>query len=399
MEKISVIFLSVPDSLNDEMLRLSANFKLDPSILLPLELEQPADKSSLNLEKLSWENIISGMLRIVTFFSGYNQTNGIHGQKKAIKAGDIITGDEMTTIPVEWIDYYRNFIFTVKPEIYHEFTSASIVKVKNGEFDMALEINAILEALFPGSPGVLLNKALILGDKADALEKSGRSAEKENTLALKAYEEALSAKLVLPDTYFNAAFFFMQRKNFARAKECFSLYIAAEEYDEIPEEKKKQAERIIKEIISGGLDDNSFYEAYECINTGKDNEGLIKIRDFIERRPKVWNGWFLLGWTLRKLGRFSDGIESLRKAVELGGDLSDVRNELAICLMEIGELKAAQSELEHALREDPDNIKIISNLGVLAQRCGNMDEAAAFFRTVLELDENDPIAKHFLTEK
>ena len=128
---------------------------------------------------------------------------------------------------------------------------------------------------------------------------------------------------------------------------------------------------------------------------GNDEEGLNKIREFIERHPKVWNGWFLLGWTLRKLGRFSDGLEALKKASELGGCDCDIRNEMAICLMELGELKEARRELEHALREEPENIKIISNLGVLAMKAGNNGEAAAFFRTVLELDPEDPLAKHY----
>ena len=66
--------------------------------------------------------------------------------------------------------------------------------------------------------------------------------------------------------------------------------------------------------------------------------------------------------------------------------------------MELGDLKGAKRELEHALLNEPDNVKIISNLGVLALKAGNKKEAAAFFRTVLDLDLNDPIAIHFLDE-
>jgi len=76
--------------------------------------------------------------------------------------------------------------------------------------------------------------------------------------------------------------------------------------------------------------------------------------------------------------------------------LSDIRNEMAICFMETGDLKAARKELEAALRDDFENTKIISNLGVLAQKSGNDKEAAAFFRTVLELDPADPLVRHFL---
>jgi Flp pilus assembly protein TadD len=116
----------------------------------------------------------------------------------------------------------------------------------------------------------------------------------------------------------------------------------------------------------------------------------------MERRPLVWNGWFILGWALRLLGRWSDGAAAFRKAIDLGGGNSDTRNELAICLMETGDIPGARRELEAALTEDPENVKIISNLGVLALKNGDREKAAAFFRTVLELDSDDPVAREFL---
>ena len=258
-----------------------------------------------------------------------------------------------------------------------------------------------MEGLFPGSPGILLNKALILESAAAEMERNGHAAERENTKALEAYETALSLEPVLGDTLFNAAFFFMRRRDFARAKDCFSRYVQAAEEPEVPlensaefsDEKIKEAKKILLEI--GCLDDSSFREAYDLINMGEDEKGLSRIRDYIERHPKVWNGWFLLGWALRKQGRYKDSLESFKKALELGGGGSDLKNEMAICLMELGDFKAAKKELEKALREASNDIKIISNLGVLAMKSGDRDKAASYFRTVLELDGDDPLAKHF----
>ena len=375
MEKSSIIFLGVPDSLRDEI-----DFKVNPDIPLPVELG-PGEKS-LDPEKLSWEMIISGMLKV-------------------------ISEPEAAGTPAEWIDYYRGFVLTVKPEIFHEFTGAAIVKTRNGEFGMALEISKVLEGLFPGSPGVLLNKALILEDRAAALERHGHSAETENAEALEAFEAALSARPPLPDTLFNAGFFFMRRRDFARAREYLSEYISEWEESESSEESRQnypvkkinQAKKILSDINSQGLDDPSIREAHECISRGSEEEGLLKIREFIERHPKVWNGWFILGWALRKLERYSDGLEAFKKSLELGGNSGDIQNEMAICLMELGDIKGARRELERALREDAENTKIISNMGVLAMKAGNREEAEAYFRTVLELDPDDPLAKHFLQDR
>jgi len=402
MEKKSVVFLTVPDSLKGEI----KTFDLNPSIPLPVELESPephSEENNVDLTKLSWEMILSGMLRVISAKS----RNIALPCETAFAAGDIVSEPEMTGTPQAWIDYYRGFIFSVKPEIYHEFTSAAIVKTENGDFDMALEISDILQGLFPRSPGVLLNKALILEKRAESLEKNNQGAKKENAEAQEAYQAALSVEPVLPDTLFNAGFFFMRHRDFARAKDCFSRYVSrAEEADnasdnmpgEIPEEKKKQAQKILQEIGGQYLDDDSYREAYDCIIQGNDERGLLKIRGFIEKHPKVWNGWFVLGWALRKLGRYADGLEAFNKASSLGGSSSDTRNETAICLMELGDYKGARKELELALQEDPVNIKIISNLGVLAMKAGKKDEAAGFFRTVLELDPADPLAAHFLAD-
>jgi tetratricopeptide (TPR) repeat protein len=259
----------------------------------------------------------------------------------------------------------------------------------------------------------LLNKALILEGAAAEMEKNGLAAEKENTLALEAYQTALAPEPVLPDALFNAAFFFMRRRDFSRAKDCFSRYVSlAGESENSPDnpaefsvERIGGAKKILLEIA--GLDDSGFREAYDLINRGEDEEGLLKIRDYIERHPKVWNGWFLLGWALRKQGRFGDGLQSFKKALELGGGGSDLKNEMAICLMELGDFKAAKKELEHALRETSNDkitspgaiVKIISNLGVISMKTGDRDKAASYFRTVLELDANDPLAKHFFASQ
>jgi Flp pilus assembly protein TadD len=160
--------------------------------------------------------------------------------------------------------------------------------------------------------------------------------------------------------------------------------------------KQKQAEIIVKNIEKNGLDDENFATACALIRQGQEEKGLPFIREFIEKHPAVWNGWFALGWALRRLGRWQDGAAAFAKAAELDGSLSETRNELAICLMECGDLKSARRELETALRLDPENIKIISNIGVLAMKSGNKNEAAAFFRAALEIDPQDEISKEAL---
>jgi Flp pilus assembly protein TadD len=359
-----LVFLSVPESLRGHVESMAhGDFSINPDIPLPVEI--PEGEEKLNLEELSWEMIVSGMLLVIA------------------------DGKERD----EWINYYRHFVLAVRPSIMGELSEAAIIKAQSGEFDLALEILDTLRGLFPSSPTALLNRALVMEERATALERRDMA---EAAAAFKAAEAAYTTALALhppfPDTSFNAGFFYLGQKDFRRARECFSLYVTISE----DREKTERAQSIIKDIERSGLEDESFTEAYTLIRQGNEEAGMRSIRDFIEKRPSVWNGWFMLGWALRRLGRWEDGAAAFAKAVELGGGGSDTRNELAICLMESGDFQGARRELESALRDDPENIKIISNLGVLALKNGSADEAAAFFRTVLELDPQDPIAKNFL---
>jgi tetratricopeptide (TPR) repeat protein len=368
-----LFFLQVPESLRGQIETgpisgaEGEDFSIDPAIPLPVELAQGETRP--DLERLSWEMLLSGMIRVIA-----DDPAGAH------------------------TDYYRRFVLAVRPDILQEFTGAAIIKARNGDYDLALEILESLEGLFPGAEAVILNRALIREERAElraeALERAGREAEAEtlHEQARAAWEEALALRPVPPGALFNGGFFFMKRRDFNRARECFRAYLPRAENDE----KRDQARALIREIEQGGLDDELFREASALIRTGEPETGLLRIRDFLERHPGVWNGWFILGWGLRRLGRWAEGAASFRKALDLGGNTSDTHNELAICLTELGDLAAARRELETALREDPENIKIISNLGALALKQGNREEAAGFFRTVLELDPEDPLARELL---
>jgi tetratricopeptide (TPR) repeat protein len=360
-----IVFLSVPESVRGQV-ESGGDFVIDPAIPIPVELAP--GETDLDLEQLSWEMILSGMIRVI---------------------GEAPDDEDA--------DYYRRFVLSVKPDILRELTEAALLKADSGDYALALEIMAALTGLFPRSPEVLLNRALILENRADTLARSGREdeAETENAAIHGLYQEVLSLNPPYPNGLFNAGFFFMKLRDFSKAREYFSAYIPLADN----EEKKEKAETLVREIKTRELDDGEFRAAYEYIRRGEEEKGLHKIRSFLERRYDVWNGWFLLGWALRRLGRWEDGAASFGKALELGGDNGDTRNELAICLMELGDYRAARRELETALREDPENIKIISNLGVLALKLGDDDEAAGFFRTVLELSPEDPLAREYLSKK
>ncbi|MDR2518451.1 MAG: tetratricopeptide repeat protein [Spirochaetaceae bacterium] len=359
-----LVFLKVPPSLGKKIKERRGNgFTVDPAVPLPVALAPGA----AGLEGLSFEMIISGILYVLAETPDHKDAG-----------------------------YYRRFVQALKPDILGELSAAAILSARNGDYDAALEITGALGSLFPEDPRVLLNRARILEEKALS-SGGGFAGGAEGGQAREAYQRLLALSPPFPEGVLNAGFFFMKDTNaqdFAAARACFTAYLA---FDGTEAAKREAAQGALEEISRAGerLDDPSFQKARDCLRRADAKGGLAEIRAFLERCPLSWKGWFILGWSLRLLGRWEDGAAALGKAVELGGNTRDVRNERAICLMEAGDIKGARRELEACLRENPEDVKILSNLGALSLKKGDHTEAAGFFRAALDLDPTDPVAQEY----
>ena len=378
MEKGQRVYITVPPELVEKAAKLPAaslsavsrsdalstspSFSIDPSIPLPVEL--PPGETAFAPETLSVEMILSGILRELA-----DNAEGEHAA------------------------YYRALAAALRPGLRAELTGAALAKSENGDHEGALEIAALLEGLCPRHPAVLLARARISGAAENARED--QTANGTGSRAEAAWEAALASPL--SDTLFHAGLYYHARGEYRRAAELLGLYHEGTAEDETEEsgadsEQREKAWELLEEIRRDGLDDENFLEACSLIRGGTEEEGILKARDFLERRPASAKGWFVLGWGLRRLSRWEDGAACFEKAVALGLDNADTKNELALCLIETGRYNEARKELENALRQDPYSVKIISNLGVLALRQGHAAEAEAFFRAALEKDPNDPVA-------
>ncbi len=348
--------------------------KIDASVELPVQKKNLDDPVEEDFSKLSEEQILSGILTVLA----YDKQN-----KNAA--------------------YYRKLITDVRPNIKVELAEAAVLKAKNESWDLAEEIWLALQGIDPDDKAITLNMAIFYDQKADSFRRSSlnEDADAFDDLAHKYYTNAMDSEKEIPDAYFNAGFFYLKKRNYSDAKGCFESYLALtsdktdEELGENGIYKKERAQEIVDKISNRNLESDRFHDAYEFIANGQEEKGLEEIRKFIRDNPFVWNAWFLLGWGLRKLGRFEEAKQAFLKAQECdGGDENaDTLNELAICQMETGEIENAKKTLVEALEFDPDNTKIVSNLGYLCLRLGEKDEARKYFEVVLEIDPEDKIAK------
>ena len=370
----SVVFITLPEDF--EISKKAMH--IDTTIPLPVQLplgsnpEEPFDISTL-----SEEMILAGILTVLA----YDKSNPN-------------------------LNYYRNIITNAKPNIKTELSEAAILKARNEDFEIAEEIFDALRGLDPEDMAIVLNTALFFDQRADSYRKSGliEDADAYDNDAEYYYKQAMDSEPAIPDAFFNAGFFYLKQKNFIKGKECFEIYLAYvvdakdEELGENGIYKKQRAAEIIRDIENRNLDDELFKSAYDLICNEEEEKGLDKIRQFLEKNPKIWNAWFLLGWGLRRLGRYADAKQAFDETIKLGGDNCDTYNELAICQMELGDLTGSKKTLLQAFQLEPENTKIMSNLGFISLKEGDIESARGYFTAVLEFDPEDKIALSALSQ-
>lgn len=343
---------------------------IDKMIPLPIQKKQSDSPGNFKMSELTAEQVLSGILTVLA----YDRHN-------------------------EHLDYYRSILRKARPNIKRELSEAAILKTKNEDFELAEEIFLALKGFDPEDVAITLNIALFFDQRADSYRRSGLNddADAYDALALENYKAAMEAEPPAPDAFFNAGFFHLKQRDFASARDAFESFLAltcdSKEESENAAYKKERAQEILDGIKNQNMDDVRFKNAYAFISSGQEEKGLDEIREFLQHNPSVWNAWFLLGWGLRKIERYSDAEAAFRKALEMGGsENAETYNELALCLMAKDDFSGAKENLLKALSLAPESTKIISNLGFVALKEGEIEMARKYFSSVLEFEPNDAIA-------
>ncbi|MCE5256578.1 MAG: tetratricopeptide repeat protein [Spirochaetaceae bacterium] len=349
--------------LSGDALASLASMGLNKDIPIPVQLPGPIARFDSSL--VSEESIITGILRVLAW------------QPENRNAA-----------------YYRDLVRKLRPDLLADLSDAAISKAQAKEWLVAEEILLALEGLYPEKPEPLLDLALMHEQHAQLYTEEAKEelAEQEDEYAFQCYKTLLGFEPPFIPVYYHAAFFYIRKREFDKAVSLLNSFVKLSD----DEEKVGKAKDILKKLQELGYLDTTFKEAYDFIQIGKAEKGLEKALEFVGKYPSIWNGWFLVGWANRKLERWQEGKDAFAKAISLGSSEADTYNEIAICQSELGDLAGAGSNLKKALALDPENVKIIANLGALSYQQGRKDEAAGFFRTALVIDPDDELAKDWL---
>jgi Flp pilus assembly protein TadD len=118
--------------------------------------------------------------------------------------------------------------------------------------------------------------------------------------------------------------------------------------------------------------DPKYYPSDEPLKAGiehfsRGHFGLAEryFRDAVEKAPRDLTAWVGLAASYDRLARFDLADRAYASAIQLGGETTEILNNLGYSYMLRGDFKAARKKFLKAQARDPGNPRIVNNLRLL----------------------------------
>src|SRR6185503_7996585 len=102
-------------------------------------------------------------------------------------------------------------------------------------------------------------------------------------------------------------------------------------------------------------------------------------------RPQFWGGHYNQGLELMRAKRFSEALDSLHRAAQLGPDEPFVFDALGRAYDGVGDTENAVASYKHSITMDPAMFESFNNLGTIYFEINNYAEAERHFLAALNL--------------
>ncbi|MGX5377513.1 tetratricopeptide repeat protein [Ligilactobacillus sp. LYQ135] len=271
-------------------------------------------------------------------------------------------------------------------------TSLADIAIGEGNDDEAL---SYLAAIKPDSDAYL--ESLLVA--ADLYQTQGMFDVSEQKL-LKAYQLAPDEPVIqfaLAELYFDI-------KNYRKA---INLYIALVKegitelsrvnlvqrlgvsYAEIG--KFEQALGYLEQIHEEDMeDDTSFQLAFTQLKLGNDDEALKELKKLKEKSPDYATLYSALAEVYEHQGNLKEALITLQEGMSVDEFNLQLYIKAAQLAQELGKVDDAKHYLTIALKQDPDNPTVISELSRLFISLGNHEDNIKLLNTYLKDNEIDP---------
>ena len=354
-------YIRVPENLKV----VEGDFKIDPGIKLPVQISE--GQKNLREEDLTIESIVAGMLTLIAF--------------------DDLNKD---------IEYYKAFVKAVEPDIAQNLNAAAIAKQQAKDYDFAEELFLAVYHLEPQSASCI-NLATLYSYMSVHEEEDNKDLDKADEYLAKAKSTLLDGlrrfgenEAILSELASFEGFL----GNLEEAKDYAERYMKVASEGE----RKSEMKKFLSEVNSHLESDTAFKEAYDFVMLDMPEKAIEAADRFIAGNRKLWNGYFVKAWALRKAKRYGEAKENLLKCIELGESNSDIYNELSICELENGDKELAKAYLNSAIDLDGTNLTAISNLAFLHLADEEFDEARYYLEKARSVAKDDEIIKSLIVQ-
>jgi tetratricopeptide (TPR) repeat protein len=121
-----------------------------------------------------------------------------------------------------------------------------------------------------------------------------------------------------------------------------------------------------------------FASALRHLERGDTAGGITDLKVYLAEEPEDDGAWLALGTAYASIGHFGDAVRALKEAVDLDGDVVDSRLALGRALAKLGKLDDAAFQLLRANHIDPDDARVLYELGVVFYDKHLHDKAEGF---------------------
>lgn len=154
----------------------------------------------------------------------------------------------------------------------------------------------------------------------------------------------------------------------------------------VQQEKAGKGKNIpIKKLHQGSIE-NFINALMSSFSAGRFAESAKIAQEMTRRYPHHGFGWEALGSSLRQIGRHTDALAAMKRAVKLLPGDAVIHNSLGIIFNDLGCLNEAEASYLTALKINPEYAEAHSNFGSLLQDMKRFKEAEASFNKAISFN-------------
>ncbi len=136
------------------------------------------------------------------------------------------------------------------------------------------------------------------------------------------------------------------------------------------------------------------------LEKGYPERAIARLNEVLKENKGSFRAYGILGVAYREQGEYPLAEDSFKRSLDLNPAASDVRNNYGGLLFLTGKYKEAQKQFERVTEDIyyVNRSRAFENLGFVALKMNNRDEARTQFERALRLDQNIPAASLELAE-